>query len=119
MVPAPGITECRRLYHNGAAVYCLSVRTHKAGVDCSNPTEGVRMKTSLVRKVTENHFIKSAALDKTHRDLSLVSATLEMEFTKQRLSPTRRERQVRCSPRPTDHRFRNQEPWPLKHSHAK
>ena len=55
--------------------------TRKAGVVSSSP-EGVTITTPLVRKATGSHLIKSNSLEKL-RALSLVSATLEVEYATQ------------------------------------
>ena len=48
----------------------------------SNPAHVVR-KTSLVRKATGNHLIITTTLSEAQRALSLVSATLEIEYVTQ------------------------------------
>ena len=57
------------------------MQTHNAGVVGSNRVR-VITKTPLVSKATGNYLIKSISLDKL-RALSLVSATLEIEYALQ------------------------------------
>ena len=52
-----------------AVVYWLSMRTHNAGV-VSSKLVRVTIKTSLVKKATENHLIKSTSLEKTQSPVS-------------------------------------------------
>ena len=78
----------------------LSVRTHNTGFVSSNPKR-VTMKMPLVRKVTVNHLMKSTSLEKL-RALSLVSATLEIEYATQFLAQLNRygRRQALCKSDP-------------------
>ena len=62
-------------------VLWLSVRTHNVGVVSSNSTCVIR-KALWMRKATGNHLIKSTFPAKL-RALSLVSATLEIEYAMQ------------------------------------
>ena len=57
------------------------MRTHNTGVVSSIPPF-VTFKVPLVRMATGNHLMKSTSLDRL-RALSLVSATLEIEYATQ------------------------------------
>ena len=59
----------------GAVVLWLGMQTHNTGVMMC-PT-----KAPFVRKATGNHLMNSTSLEKL-RALSLVSATLEIEYAK-------------------------------------
>ena len=63
---------------SGTVVYYSRVWAHNAGVVSSNPAS-VAITTQWVRRTTGSHLIKSTSLEKTQRQGSLVSATLEDE----------------------------------------
>ena len=74
---------------NDNAIHCrgamvqFSVRTRNTRVVSSNPVR-VTIKTPLMRrKATGDKLIKSASLEKL-RDLSMASATLEIEYANKR-----------------------------------
>ena len=57
-------------------------RTQDKGVASSNPAP-VTIKTPLMKKAMGSHPIKSTSLGKELRNLSLVAATLEIEYAAQ------------------------------------